>query len=342
MFLIRSGAIEGYEHLVSQYGQNPAALLQQFGFSSAQLRDPNTYVSYNRLADLLDATALACRDTLFSLNLSATQGPLALGEIGLSIRQQPTITDALAYSRQHISLHAYGVHVQQVTRADSLELHLSFDFSNTSGLAQLMQLSAGQAFNLLSQMGGSTASVKLHLPQAAPSEIRTTPQRYAGHILYHSEFAGISFPLSWLPRKPQFDEALLRAHFQQRIQLLETIYPGNLQAQVRHIIGNLLPSGECNIERVAAALNLHPRVLQKALQAEKTTFRELLQKARLEIAKRNLQYGQLSITDLALNLGYADVAIFSRNFKRWTGQSPRDWKARHQKAPMTPITKSRL
>ncbi|WGL17636.1 helix-turn-helix domain-containing protein [Microbulbifer bruguierae] len=327
MFLIRSGAIEGYELLVTQYGQNPAVLLQKFGFSSAQLRDPNTYVSYSRLADLLDATALACGDPLFCLNLAADQSVLALGEIALSIRQQQTLADALTYSNQHISLHAYGVHVQQNPRGDTLELQLTFDFSNPSGLTQLMQLSAGQAFNLVSQMVLNTGSaLKLHLPQSAPATGADTPTSYRDNVLYSSNFAGISFPLSWLPRKPQYDEQLLREHFQQRIRLLQSIYPGNLQAQVCHIIGNLLPSGECNIERVAAALNLHPRVLQKKLQQDDLSFRELLQQTRTEVAKRNLQHGQLSVTDLALNLGYADVAIFSRNFKRWTGMSPSEWR----------------
>ncbi|WOX05164.1 helix-turn-helix transcriptional regulator [Microbulbifer pacificus] len=327
MFLIRSGAIEGYEPLVSQYGQKPTTLLQKFGLSSAQLRDPNTYISYTRLADLLDATALACDEPLFSLNLTAEQSVLALGEIALSIRQQQTLADALTYSNHHISLHAYGVHVQQRPRGDILELQLTFDFTNASGLTQLMQLSAGQAFNLVAQMVGNTGSaLKLHLPQPAPAASIDTPLPYKENILYGSNFAGISFPLSWLPRKPQYDEQLLREHFQQRIRLLQSIYPGNLQAQVCHIIGNLLPSGESNIERVAAALNLHPRVLQKKLQQDGISFRELLQQTRMEVAKRNLQHGQLSVTDLALNLGYADVAIFSRNFKRWTGVSPSAWK----------------
>ncbi|MCK7597655.1 AraC family transcriptional regulator [Microbulbifer sp. CAU 1566] len=329
MFLIRSGAIEGYEQLVTLHGQNPASLLQQFGFSSAQLRDPNTYVSYTRLAALLDDTALACGDPLFGLNLAAGQSLLALGEIGLSIRQQPSLADALTYSRQHISLHAHGVHLQQEPRGDILELQLTFDFSNASGLAQLMQLSAGQAFNLVSQMLGSTGNaLKLHLPQPAPKAESVVPAAYGEHIYYNSNFGGVGFPLSWLSRKPQYDEQLLREHFQQRIHLLESIYPGNLQAQVCHIIGNLLPSGECGIERVSAALNLHPRVLQKKLQQDGTSFRALLQQTRMEIAQRNLQHGQLSITDLALNLGYADVAIFSRNFKRWTQLSPREWRAK--------------
>ena len=331
MFLIRSGAIEGFEHLVTQRGQNPTALLQQNGLSSAQLRDPNTYLSYTRLADLLDSSATVCSDPLFGLHLAAGQSVLVLGEIGLSIRQQPTLADALSYSRQHINLHAYGVQVQQVSRGDMLELKMTFDFSNATGLAQLMQLSAAQAFNLVSQMTGSTGSaLKLHLPQSIPAQTATEPEPYRNHIEYDSNFGGISFPLNWLSRKPHFDEQLLRDHFQQRIRLLEDIYPGNLRAQVCHIIGNLLPSGECSIDRVAAAMNLHPRVLQKKLQKDTTSFRELLQKTRMDIAMRNLQHGQLSITDLALNLGYADVAIFSRNFKRWTGRSPRDWKGLHR------------
>ncbi|WP_160154072.1 AraC family transcriptional regulator [Microbulbifer sp. ALW1] len=335
MFLIRSGAIEGYEQLVTQYGQNPTALLQQFGFSSAQLRDPNTYVSYTRLADLLDTTARICSAPLFCLSLAAEQSVLALGEIGLSIRQQSTLADALTYSKHHISLHAYGVHLQQVPRGDTLELQLTFDFSNASGLAQLMQLSAGQAFNLVLQMvGTSGGNLKLHLPQPAPtaadSSTISAPAAYRDHISYGSNFAGVSFPHSWLSRKPHYDEQLLREHFQQRIRLLQSLYPGNLQAQVCHIIGNLLPSGECSIERVASSLNLHPRVLQKKLQQDGTSFRELLQQTRMEVAKRNLQHSHLSITDLALNLGYADVAIFSRNFKRWTGMSPSKWKTQRQ------------
>jgi AraC-like DNA-binding protein len=37
----------------------------------------------------------------------------------------------------------------------------------------------------------------------------------------------------------------------------------------------------------------------------------------------------MSVTDLALNLGYADVSVFSRHFKQWTGLSPRNWQQQH-------------
>lgn len=44
-------------------------------------------------------------------------------------------------------------------------------------------------------------------------------------------------------------------------------YPDNLQAQVREIIGQSLPSVECCLGRVATTLELHPRVLQKRTPA---------------------------------------------------------------------------
>lgn len=331
MFLIRSGAIERYEQLVSQLGQNPNELLARVGLTAAQIRQPNSYISYPRLADLLDLTAQACGEPLFGLRLAASQTMLALGEMALSSSQQETLADALSYAQQHIGLHAYGVDVTQHINGEQLELQLRFNFSNESGLSQLMQLSAGQAFNILWQfVQGAGTSLKIHLLQAEPRGEHWQSVRYAERLVFGSHFCGISFPVSWLPRKPSPNEEMVREHFRERIHQLESLYPDNLEAQVRHIISNLLASGECDIERVAATLDLHPRVLQKRLRSRGVTFRDLLQETRMEIAKLNLQFGQQSITDLALNLGYADVSIFSRNFKRWTGLSPRQWQQQNR------------
>jgi AraC-like DNA-binding protein len=40
--------------------------------------------------------------------------------------------------------------------------------------------------------------------------------------------------------------------------------------------------------------------------------------------------GNVSLTDLALQLGYAELSIFSRNFKHWFGMSPSEWREKHK------------
>jgi AraC-like DNA-binding protein len=330
MFLLRSGAIEGYSTLVSQLGQNPVNLLRDAGMVVAQLRQPNSYLSYEKTADLLDETARQCQEPLFALRLASRQNLLAIGDVALSGSRQPTVGDALSFARQYLYLHASGLHLEIGQRGERAEVRLSFDFSNDSGLLQLSQLSAAQLFNAVKILAGvDSPQIRLHLQQGAAKSALWQAAGVYGRLRFDSSFDGISFPLEFLKRSPQANEELMREHLLHRMQLLKNQYPDNLKAQVCHLIGGLLHTGECSIEAVSNSLGLQPRVLQKRLQAEGSRFSQLLQETRLEIAKQNLLRDKTSITDLALNLGYADVSVFSRHFKQWTGFSPRNWRGQH-------------
>jgi len=327
MHMIRSGAIEGYERAVQLQGGNPHPIMQRAGISSAQLRQPDALLSYEKVAELLDLTAISCQQTAFALLLAARQTPLVIGELAVSSGQQPTLQESLRFTNKHLYIHATGVHLELFPQGQYTECRLQFDFSNAYGLAQLIQLSVAQLFNAVSSMeAGGSRSVMMHFRQAPPLAEASVPQVFKNLLVFNSHFDGIKLPQSWMSRKPKLDDALMREHFQARMQLLENAYPNDLQAQVRYIISNLLASSECTVGRVSAALDLHPRVLQKRLQQQGVSFRQLLQVTRREIAQQLLQHGHISVTDLALNLGYAEVSVFSRHFKQWTGYSPRQWR----------------
>ncbi|NIB39958.1 AraC family transcriptional regulator [Pseudomaricurvus alkylphenolicus] len=341
MYLIRSGAIEGFWALISSLGENPHPLLEWAGISAAQLRQPDALVSYTRLADLLDYSAGICREPLLGLRLAATQNPLVIGELALSSGQQATLEESLHYSNQHLHLHAHGVHIAHHKTGERVQIHLQFDFSNSEGLCQLRQMSCGHLYITTEAMldrrnaGSPDRQLHMHLRQAQPHS-SWQPEKRFGSIHYDAEFDGISLPAQWLGRRPNADTISLRHHFEQRVELLEQRYPDNLQAQISYIIGNLLGSGECSLERVANALNMHPRVLQKRLARQQLTFRNILRESRQRLAEQHLRYSHISVTELALQLGYAEVAVFSRNFRQWTGQSPRQWRLQYQKGAAAP------
>lgn len=341
MFLLRSGAIGGYSTLMSQLGQNPVAMLRNAGFVAAQLREPNSYLSYERTADLLDASARCCAEPLFGLRLASRQDLLAIGEVAISGSRQATVGDALSYAQQYLYLHASGLHLDLSVKGERAELHLRFDFTNHSALVQLSQLSAGQLFNTMKMLSGAESpQMRLHVQQGSAKSPGWQGSHHYGKVRFASAFDGISFPSDYLKRAPLANEALLREHWHRRMQQLQTQYPDNLKAQVCHLIGNLLNSGECGVEAVSSSLGLQPRVLQKRLKAEGSSFSQLLQETRLVIAKQNLLRDKTSITDLALNLGYADVSVFSRHFKVWTGSSPRLWREqqRERTGPAAAVT----
>lgn len=332
MYLIRSGAIEGYESLVYQQGHNPHDILKDVGMSSAQLREPEALISYIKVAELLDITARVCGDPLFALKLAEKQTAMAIGELVLSTSQQSTLGESIQFSNKHMRLHARGVHLSLEVKEQIAQIHLNFDFTNASCLQQLILLSVGQIFNVISTLLGEVNSqLKMDVQQHIQEPCKNSLNEYRDHLTANSSFNGIHFPSIWLQRQSKYNEKMLKEHFTKRVQFLESIYPENLQSQVRYICSNLLASGECTIERVSAGLNLHPRVLQKRLNNENTSFSQLLQLTRTMTAKQQLLHGSLSVLDIALNLGYSEASIFCRNFKKWTGLPPRQWKVKNKK-----------
>ena len=76
---------------------------------------------------------------------------------------------------------------------------------------------------------------------------------------------------------------------------------------------------------VARELTMSVRTLQENLKKEGTSFREILNSVRKEIAIKQLLKSQNNVTDVAFLTGFSDISIFSRNFKKWTGLTPTEF-----------------
>jgi AraC-like DNA-binding protein len=106
--------------------------------------------------------------------------------------------------------------------------------------------------------------------------------------------------------------------------------------QTRTIIMNELAFGSPSIERIAKRLRVSARTLRRRLEDEGTTFSDLLNDTRHRLALQYVARDGLRMTDVALLLGFADVATFYRAFKRWTGTTPRDYRTSHATGSTSP------
>lgn len=82
-----------------------------------------------------------------------------------------------------------------------------------------------------------------------------------------------------------------------------------------------------SIDIIASELAMSVRSLQQGLSSEGTKFSTVLQEARCELAKRYLQEKRVGNAEIAYLLGYSEVSVFSRSFKKWTGLTPSDYVA---------------
>lgn len=80
------------------------------------------------------------------------------------------------------------------------------------------------------------------------------------------------------------------------------------------------------LEAIAELLHMTPRTLQRKLQEEDTSFRIVSDAVKEEVARNLLANHDLSITEIAMKLGYGEVSSFHRAFKQWVGLTPMDFR----------------
>jgi len=98
-------------------------------------------------------------------------------------------------------------------------------------------------------------------------------------------------------------------------------------AQVRRIILQHFQLTFPGLEEIAAIMHITPRTLQRKLQDENTSFRQLTDSIKQEFACNLLTNQQLSVAEIAYKLGYAEPSSFQRAFRQWTGTTPNGYRA---------------
>ena len=101
----------------------------------------------------------------------------------------------------------------------------------------------------------------------------------------------------------------------------------DLIGRLRKILLDQLPNGGADQERVADVLHMSARTLHRKLRQEGTSYREQLDEVRRELSLQYMKHQQLSLMDIASQLGFSNCSNFARAFKRWVGKTPQEYRA---------------
>jgi AraC-like DNA-binding protein len=103
--------------------------------------------------------------------------------------------------------------------------------------------------------------------------------------------------------------------------------------RARAALSEELQAGNVTAHRVAARLRVSIRTFHRALAAEGTSYRRLLDQLRLDIAGRHLIDDRMSVAEVAFLVGFSEISAFHRAFKRWTGRTPVSFRAEARRRP---------
>jgi AraC-like DNA-binding protein len=330
-YFVRAGSLKGFPELVRELGQNPSKLLREQGLTTGVLDNPDLYVPGMSLARLLVRAARVCGEPAFGLRLGSRQGLEMVGALGSFLCLQPTIGEGLVVLQKNLGFHARGANLQVETDAHSVAVSLQYEYWNQTDCDQLAVLGMAVLSRSIAQVQQHPlAPLEVSLTMGAPGARKPYPDYFGCKVRFAAATNTIRYPLALLrqavtmePRQRERLTELWRGDWSKA-------QTASVEQQVERAVSALLPTGELSLQTVSSIVGLRPRTLQARLQQEGCRYGDVLQRVRQRLACQHLQHSDIDLSTLALDLGFAELSVFSRVFKTWYGVSPSVWRERHR------------
>ena len=305
------------------------ALLAQAGIAPEELAAERWPIDH--ITRLWRAAVHCTQDAGFGLKAGAGVGPASFNVVSYLLQSAPTLRAALALVQKYQRLISDGGRFQTITGPEAcwVVYHprqgaLAFSPHQIEAvLAAVVAFSrwvTGQAVRPL--------QVQFSQPRVGP--LAGYREAFGCPVAFEQAFSGVLLDNALLDAPlPQADAQLARLHHQYAAQRLAVLHEGGALAQeLRAWIAAVLPGRVPTRAEAAQALGLSERTLARRMQAQQLSFSALLDAVRREAALQAVAQPGRALTDIGQALGFAEPAVFWRAFKRWTGCTPLQWRAR--------------
>ena len=314
---------------LGQAGIAAEPLLNKAGLQPYQINRDDGWVPFESHASFLESASQELDDPCYSLKLARRIDPRdfgALGYVGLSSR---TFHDALLNLERYLLVVTEAWKIKLVMEKRTVIIQQIPSQNSFYHHPQAVELTAGILVNMYQFFIAQTlAPIEVQFVHALPSasELARCEELLGCRVRFGQQHCRVVLDRkSLLLPISSADDRLLKillAYCEQVIQQHKTAN-ATLIGSIRRKIIDLLPSGRAKAKLVACELGLTERTMHRRLAEQGTSFSELHESLRRELAKKYLRDHALTLQQIAFLLGYSDQSAFSVAFRRWTGQSPK-------------------
>ena len=324
---LRVGSLMPILAILDEFDSDSEEVLSAAGINPSLIDDPDMLIPYAARGTLIARSVEATGCQHFGLLIGQRMDLPSLGLPGLLARSLPNVKAALQTLQKYFAAHTTGAALELEIEGDIATLTYAFLTPNVEATDQLGGGAIAGLFNVMNSLcGPGFQALEASFAHRKPANIRPFREFFQIPLYFNAPRYSLIFSRKWLDvRPPTADEELQRI-LQKQVDALEAKRTENFPEHVKLLIRSALATGECSETGIAALVSLRPRTFIRRLESAGTSFHDLLDETRFELAKRMLKNTSLQVCEIADALCYSRASSFDRAFRRWSGDTPVAWR----------------
>ena len=317
---------------LGEAGLRPEAVFGAGGMSSLETQT-GAVVHRAQISAVLEAAAHALGEAHVGLSLGRSAIPTRLGKAGQALVSGRTIAECLdAHARQ---MPAMQTHLRLGLRTEGGEAVWAQRFEGEPVGTSRILCEGAASFHMhfiRSLLGPDWSPARVVFPHALRGRRADYEDHFGAPVVFgHGDESRLVFDADVLRRRvaiPPSITAGVGPPTPERELMTFQLREERLLTALRSLVTARLAEGAVTLAASARILGVAQRTLQRRLDEAGMPFETVVDEIRREIALSRMRDASISVTEIAMSLGYSDSAHFIRAFRRWTGLSPSAWRDR--------------
>ena len=299
-------------------------LFRQSGFDPAHMSEPRMRYPKEAFRTLWAEVLTITGIDSIGIEAGRFYSPFDLSALGVSFLSSTTLMEALQRLHRYESIVnstlAFTI-AETAKRVDVLS-DANFQFEEVARIHQDIRLSV--LVDLCRKgLGPALNPVEVAFTYPEPKDTSEYVAVFCCPLVFSQPVSRLSFSVDDTQRAfLTSNREIAFGNDQILNEMLSELKGSSLASQVKRIIIEGLPSGSLTAKDVVERLFMSSRTLHRKLSDEGTNFRTLLLEVRRELAEQYISDRSMPLAEISYMLGFADQSSFFKAFKKWTGDSP--------------------
>ena len=313
------------EALRTLRGADVGGLLEAAGINPQALDKPENRIPFEQQQALWALAAERCTTGNFGLHFARCIQPTSFGLVGYMVMNCRTIGECLDAIVKYQFLAGQGgeFSLEKEGKLSAL-CYTPVNPEHPATSHRVVALLAANVSFGRWLVGQAFRPQRVEFCHAAPAQVQDYEEffgcdvlfgRPANRLLYTDRVRELTVPNA--------SEELLLLLSERANRLLDSLSQrSGIAARIASLMATQLNNSVPEKSLIAAQLGMSERTLQRRLREEGTTYQEILENTRHYLARELLRNTALSLTDVAVQLGFAEPSAFYRAFRKWEGTTP--------------------